>query len=260
MRQLRWILVVGAAAVVLVVGVVELRGRGLPDPIGYPEYDIGARVEVYESNPSRDLHVHILQPDTPGPVGAVLFFHGARGAPGQFEGQAIAVRDAGMVAILVEYTTFAEGASSADTVVQGRRVVQWVRSHASALGVDPHRIAVAGASAGGRIAVGTLEEGAAGSVRASADALLLFNPAIAPEYPPANLPAPPTVVFHGEADRQVPVETARRFCTSIGDRCRIETYSGGGHGFFNTDPEYSATLDSSLAFLLDLGWHETGRT
>jgi len=178
--------------------------------------------------------------------------------PRQFEAQALAVRDAGRTAILAEYTTFAEGAGTADTVEQGRSILKWVRSHASQLNIDPHRIAVAGASAGSRIAGSTMEPGADGEARTSADALIPFNPAVGPVYPNSALPPPPTIVFHGEDDRQVPVATARSFCTSIEGVCEIATYPGGGHGFFNTEPEYSATSTLTIDFLQRLDWDRTG--
>jgi dipeptidyl aminopeptidase/acylaminoacyl peptidase len=71
---------------------------------------------------------------------------------------------------------------------------------------------------------------------------------------------PPTLVFHGTADKTVPFAHAEQFSqamTEAGNTCQLEAFEGRGHGFFNGsffrakngDDAFNQTMKHSLEFL-----------
>jgi dipeptidyl aminopeptidase/acylaminoacyl peptidase len=114
------------------------------------------------------------------------------------------------------------------------------------------------------------------------DALILFNPVadngpgqwghqrVGDRYkkfsPAHNIDAkaPPTIIFLGEADKLIPVQTIRDFADAMkkhGVRCEAKFYPGAGHGFFNKrageDRHFKETLAAADDFLVSLGWLAT---
>ncbi len=74
---------------------------------------------------------------------------------------------------------------------------------------------------------------------------------------------PPTIIFHGEADRSVPYRTAELFTEAMleaGNSCELVGYPGEQHGFFNPrendDRAYRDTTRRMDEFLVSLGWLE----
>jgi acetyl esterase/lipase len=74
---------------------------------------------------------------------------------------------------------------------------------------------------------------------------------------------PPTILFHGTADRTVPFVTAERYAeraTDAGNRCELVSYPRASHGFFNYgrggEPGefYPATLSRMHTFFQSLGY------
>ena len=137
------------------------------------------------------LQLHVFTPPGYSPTdarpAAVFFFGGGwlGGAPTQFFPHCEWLsQQRGMVAISCEYRTASshDGATPFDCVADGRSAMRWVRSHAAELGVDPHRIAAGGGSAGGHVAAATatctsLDDAHDDmSVDPTPNALLLFNP------------------------------------------------------------------------------------
>lgn len=243
----RW-LAIGLVCVGFIPALIigwQLTRPNLPEPVGWPDLDVGAEVVQWGSNDDRSLYLHIVGPDeTPAgaPAGAaVLFVHGARGNPGDFESQARALAAGGATGILVEYSTFSEGADTDAQGVDITTVVRYVRNNATELGVDPNRIVIVAASAGARAAIETLTVNTDAS--AMPDAFVLLNPSIAVEYPGAA-PTRPTLLLHGSDDELVPVDAALAVCESIGESCTAKVFDGGIHGFFN-EPDYrtEATAD-----------------
>lgn len=166
----------------------------------------------------------------------------------------------GMVGVSVEYRLLKPGSGVTifDCVEDGRSAVRYVRAQAAELGIDPARIVVSGASAGGHVAVATALFGGVAAtgeddgVSAKPNALVLFYPVIdtSPEgYGHAKIgerwrelsPAhnvrpglPPTLVFHGTADTTTPFKGAQLFCDEMrkaGNRVQLEVNSGGAHGY-----------------------------
>jgi acetyl esterase len=206
----------------------------------------------------------------------VFFFGGGwtSGSPEQFLPQAQHLATRGIVAIVADYRVASrDGVKAVSCVEDAKSAIRWVRANASMLGVDPNRICAAGGSAGGHIACCTAliegfdAEAEDKSVSSVPNALALFNPAVvlAPidglplddaskkkadgiearlgVEPPKLSPAhhvrkdlPPCVIFHGEADTTVRIQTVEKFTSLMkesGNRCELHRFPNAPHGFFN---------------------------
>ena len=197
---------------------------------------------------------------------AIVFFFGGgwiSGTVEQFVPQSKHLAERGMIAIVADYRVRSRhNTTPFEAMADARSAMRWVRSHAKELGIDPGRLAAAGGSSGGHIAVSTAvfdrfdDPGEDKRISAKPDALVLFNPVVdtgasapsvmnerfggrGPEASPlAHLSRglPPTLIVHGKADATVPYLSVERFCaeaTRLGSRCELVGYEGAGHGFFN---------------------------
>lgn len=264
----------------------------------YPPVIEGARTEIYKTVGDTPLCLYIFEPAGPAQKNrpAIVFFFGggwANGSPTQFEPHCRALAARGMVAITADYRVFSrQKATAADCVADGKSALRYVRSHAEKLGIDPNQIAAGGGSAGGHVALSTTlpgldQKGEDTTVSCAPNALVLFNPVlmVAPlegvefkgfsvGFGPERLGAertalspihhvkkgaPPTIIFHGEADTTVPypmAEAFTRLMKAAGNRCELVGYPGQTHGFFNaTKPDkqyYEKTLAATDAFLVSL--------
>ena len=254
---------------------------------------------IYKQVGNAELALHIFEPGANGskPRPAIVFFFGGGwvgGTPTQFFPHCTYLASRGMVAISAEYRVKnTHGVTPYECVKDGKSAVRWIRAHASGLNIDPQRIAAGGGSAGGHVAACTgvidgLDEVAEDSaVSSRPDALVLFNPVLVLASEFARLPKglqerlqgqdpraispyhhilagnPPTLILHGEADGTVPVDTARRFTEAMseaGNRCKLVSYEGEAHGFFNfgrgTGERFYETLAEADSFLTSLGYLE----
>ncbi|MCM0622773.1 alpha/beta hydrolase [Nocardioides bruguierae] len=93
-----------------------------------------------------------------GVRGAVLYLHGGAFALGDLDACdtqcAEYAREADVVVVAVDYRLAPEHPAPAG-LEDGVAALRWLHAHAEELGVDPARVAVAGASAGGALAAGT---------------------------------------------------------------------------------------------------------
>ncbi|VGO17764.1 Carboxylesterase NlhH [Pontiella desulfatans] len=237
---------------------------------------------------------------------AIVFFFGGgwnSGSPSQFEKQCTYLASRGMVAMSAEYRVKSRhGVKAVSCFSDAKSAIRWVRQNAQRLGVDPNRIAAGGGSAGGHLAgaLGTIsafdDPTEDPSISALPNALVLFNPALvlAPVegYDSGNpkklagmearmgVPShqlspyhhigsgiPPTIIFHGTADKTVPFSSAELFTRQAkkkGNPVELVPYEGQGHGFFNYkekgNPAFLDTLKKTDAFLVSHGYLQGSNT
>ncbi len=196
-----------------------------------------------------------------GALPAILFFHGGTwtgGSPTQFYPWAKHYAELGWVAVSAEYRLNGrDGTNAFDAVADARAAYFFLQQNAPELGIDPHRIVLAGGSAGGHLAaaVAMTPWSQRGAVPAPA-ALVLFNPVLNTVYgkelgldhlfedrgeqiSPMHhiIPGlPPTIILHGDKDWVVPITGSRDFCkrmVAVDNRCELIEYQGAGHDWFN---------------------------
>ena len=217
---------------------------------------------------------------------AIVFFFGGgwnNGTVKQFEPQALYFSQRGMVCILVDYRVKEKQKTTPfESLKDAKSAIRYIREHANELHIDPSKIIAAGGSAGGHLAAATAiindynESTDNTAISCIPDALVLFNPVfdngpggygyerIGEAYknfsPLHNIKsgAPPTIVFLGDKDHLVPVETAKYYKTimeKVKSRCDLFVYEGQGHGFFNyKNLEYfKKTVSETDTFLQSIG-------
>lgn len=221
---------------------------------------------------------------------AMVFFFGGgwnSGTVKQFEPQAIYFSQRGMTCILVDYRVKEKHKTTPfESLKDAKSAIRYIRSHANDLEIDPSKIVAVGGSAGGHLAAATAlitdynESTDNTSVSCIPDALVLFNPVfdngpggygyerIGDTYkqfsPLHNIVsgAPPTIVFLGEKDHLVPVETAKYYkmvMEKVKSRCDLFLYEGQEHGFFNYKnlKYYKKTVFETDTFLQSIGFLST---
>lgn len=213
---------------------------------------------------------------------AILFFFGGGWVGGtidQFEPHSRYFAERGIVAFTADYRVKSRHETTPfESVSDGKSAVQWLQEHADELGIDPERIVVAGGSAGGHVAASTaILRDQPPSLHRMPAALVLFNPVV--DTTPAGFGSttigerymelscthhitaqlPPTLLFHGTADKTVPFANAEAFRDRMlqhGNRCELVAYEGEGHGFFNFARHreiYEQTVHTASQFLQSLG-------
>lgn len=229
---------------------------------------------------------------------AIVFFFGggwSSGNPGQFEQQCKHLAARGMVAVTVEYRVASRHpVHIEDCIEDAKSAMRWVRGNSAKLGVDPDRIASSGGSAGGHLAacVAVMDGFDARTddlkVSAKPNAMVLFNPAMAlsadermsrkylerisqgerrtkvaiSKISPltyASSKQPPCLMFFGTADDLLEgAALYQKDSEKAGNSCKLITYEGQGHGFFNYGAcggkHYDLTLAEMDRFLVHLGW------
>lgn len=241
-----------------------------------------------------ELALHIFFPDgwtADDERAAVLYFHGGgwgNGSPDQFEPFARDAAAHGMVAATVEYRLVdLPGINGHDCIADACSAVEWAREHAEELGIDPHRIAAGGGSAGGQLALSCIFEkaNAPDSPPYRPDALVLMNPVLQLDNsrfagrfggkasavrasPLQNVPhnPPPMVMFLGTEDDLIPVTLAERFGEIVrerGGRFDLHLFPERTHGFFNRDrggEPFGEVREKTRSFLQSIGFIESEET
>jgi acetyl esterase/lipase/lysophospholipase L1-like esterase len=268
----------------------------------YPPQFADARAEVYKAIDDVELKLWIFEPpgDASQQRPAIVFFFGGgwkAGTPAQFEQHCRYLASRGMVAITADYRVRERHQTLADrSVADAKSAIRWVRRNATRLRIDPNRIAAGGGSAGGHLAActgvvpGFDEDPQDETISSVPNAMVLFNPAVLlTPYEDVTLDQeklddiatrtgvpvkeispihhvqrgqPPTIIFHGTADTDVPFETVKKFAelmAAAGNRCELKRYDAS-HGFFNfgrggTPGEaYLRTVYQMDRFLASLGF------
>lgn len=262
-----------------------------------PPVSANATQVVYKVRGGERLTMDIYRPPAdrfPGARPCVVLFHGGAfrvGNPNDFRPFSQGLARAGVIGISVEYTLLQRGERRVprEAIEDARSAMRFVVKRANELGCDSTRIAAGGGSAGGYLALitalGTTFDDPADdlSVSPKPKALLLMNPGVdirgrraralgedmVERFSPTRMvdaSLPPTIIFHGTADANVPyenVETFRSRALSAGARdVTLVPFPGRGHGFFN-DPrnpqDGEAVVAQSVQFLSRLGWITPGR-
>lgn len=280
-----------AASKAMVAGVGSDRQTIAIDFIGAPEAPLRSELAVraaqlsptrrlvYKATPTKQLHLHVYEPDghqatDRRPV--FLAIHGGGWTGGSAQGFApfpAHFAEQGMLGISLEYRLHSRktGVSVFDCVKDARSAVRWVRSHATQLGADPDRIVVMGGSAGGHLSASTAlfpsinDSGDDTKVSARPDAMILMYPVIdtsAAGYgqpkigdrwkelsPVHNVKSglPPALIFHGTGDDVTPFPAASEFHEKSGELGNISeliVQPAGRHGYIIFDP---VELDRALA-------------
>lgn len=251
-----------------------------------------ARQIVYKKIGDRELHLDIFEPKELKPDDKRACFvsiHGGgwtSGTPRSMYRFVEHCTELGMVGIGVQYRLYKAGTevSVFECVKDARSAVRYVRAHAAELRIDPQKIAVNGASAGGHLAAAAAmfnfdETGEDVTVSCVPNALMLFSPVIDTSkegYGNAKLgerweelsPAhkvrpdmPPTILFHGTGDATTPFTGAQLFHDAMlraGNRSELVKVEGAIHTYmFKDDALYQDTLHRMDAFFASLGLVKT---
>ena len=256
----------------------------------------GSEPFVFRTAGTNELRLHVVKPagwsKKDRRACMVCFFGGGwnNGNPEKSIGWAKWAAGLGLVGISPDYRTRDRlGGTPEDCVSDGRAAVRWVQEHADELGVDPAKIIVEGASAGGHVAAWTAisspgpgKDDPAPEIQPAA--LVLVNPvtdtkdggyggtkrfggdaarALAcsvPDQMPVKMP--PTIVFHATADTTVPYANTVAFrdkLVSNGICCELVTFEGLGHSYYSSKfgeegkAAYNKTCEDAAAFLASLG-------
>lgn len=242
------------------------------------------KIVTYKKIGDRELTLHFFLPEgfeKSRKVPAFVAIHGGgwmSGTPRRFYPYAHALVEKGYVGISVEYRLASQkGVTVFDCVKDGRAAIRYIRAHAAKLGIDPRRIAVCGGSAGAHVAAGTAlfdgidHEGENLDIPCRPDALILYFPVIDTSekgygfrkigekwktispVDQVKRGAPPTLVFHGDADKTTPYAGSVLFTERMvkaGNVCELVTQPGGGHGHLNQNMElFDAAIANTAEFL-----------
>jgi acetyl esterase len=133
-------------------------------PVDTPSPDIRYVYKVVD-NPKIELEIHAFFPPNSAASSkkpAIVFFHGGswdHGGPSMHYHQAKTLADRGFMAFSAKYRLINRktkgGNSPRECVKDAKSAIRWVRENAQKFGIDPQKIAAAGASAGGHLAAAT---------------------------------------------------------------------------------------------------------
>lgn len=244
---------------------------------------------VYKTTTETELKLNVYVPSDwkkEDKRAVIVFFFGGgwvSGTTDQFRSQSEYLASKGMVAITADYRVLSRHETSPiQSVEDGKSAIAWVRNHADELGIDPARVVASGGSAGGHVAASTavipgfIDETMEDTSRPNL--LVLFNPVLDTseqgfrnkalkmiagrelEISPLHHVTPglpDTLIFHGTADTIVPISQAEQFCQwmiEASNECKVVSFEGANHGFFNSGSSYDEVLKQVEQFLRDKGY------
>ena len=233
-------------------------------PLMLPE----AEPSVFKKVGDVELRLHVVKPKdwkaSDRRASLVTFFGGgwSSGTPARSITYAKWAAKYGLVGVAPDYRTRKRfDAKPEDCVADGRAAVRWVQDHAVELGIDPAKIVVQGSSAGGHVAAWTAipdtvtpntasdlvpnpapmglillwpvtdtgTNGYGGPKRFNNDEARANNLSVTGRMPAKT---PPTLVFHGTADKTVKVENSKAFTDKMkanGNLCELIVFPDAPH-------------------------------
>ena len=278
---------------------------------------MGHETIVYKRVAGHDLTVDVFAPPAAGATAArpdasgatpalaeasarpaIGFFHGGgwvHGSPSEFHGACERYARSGYVTLSFGYrlsitadgTTPHPDITPVESVKDARSALRWIRANAASLGVDADRIAAAGQSAGGQLALCTAladdvnEETDDLSVSPTPAAIVLYASCVNTVIPwvdwhlgdrrgeiwsisPYHLARPgmpPVIHFHGDSDCVVLPYQVRHFAgrmAELGNSYDVVWYEGRGHYLAPELKTYATYFDEEVLERTDRFLGETG--
>ena len=228
----------------------------------------GAESSVFKKVGDVELRLHVVKPKdwkaSDRRACLVTFFGGGwtSGTPARSITYAKWAAKNGLVGVAPDYRTRNRfNTQPEDCVADGRAAVRWIQDHAAELGVDPAKIVVQGSSAGGHVAAWTAipdpvtpetasdlvpnpapmglillwpvtdtgTNGYGGPKRFGNDEARANNLSVTGRMP-AKMP--PTLAFHGTADKTVKFENSQAFTDKMkanGNLCELIVFPDAPH-------------------------------
>jgi acetyl esterase/lipase len=245
---------------------------------------------VYGKGGDTDLHLDIYKPTgSANKRMAIVHYHGGGFTGGSKDNLAARLQTMsahGYVNIAAQYRLAANGAARWPSQMEDVKAsIRWTRANASRLGIDPARIAVAGYSAGGHLALFAAAtanhaefEGKGGNagVPTNVAACLAYYAVTGGAWegfrrsfpmpegsseeawrmatPGTYIKSfPPTVLFHGLADVTVPPESSADFLKLLREAnipSELHTFAGVPHEF-DQHPEFAEACAALTDFFLE---------
>ncbi len=250
-----------------------------------------SKTQVYKTVRDVDLKLHIFNPKehkNSDSKTAIVMFHGGgwqRGHASAYYPHCAYFASRGMVAITVEYSliTDKEKHLPRDCVLDAKSAMRYVRSHAKELGINPKKIAVAGSSAGGQLALicnsetGINDPNDDLSISCKPQAVILHAPVLntGPEgfshrwvrkywkefCPHHNITkeSAPTLILLGDKDTVTPIPIAKAFKKKMDENnvsCELEIFVDGEHRFHipKMEENYKKCMVLADTFLVKHGF------
>ena len=258
----------------------------------------GAETFIFKKVGETELRLHVVKPNdwkaSDRRPCLVAFFGGGwtSGNPARSITYAKWAAKYGLVGVAPDYRTRKRfNAKPEDCVADGRAAVRWIQDHAKELGVDPGKIVVQGSSAGGHVAAWTAipdpvspelasdpvpspvpvglillwpvtdtgTNGYGGPKRFGNDEVRANNLSVTGRMPKKM---PPTLVFHGTADKTVKFENSQAFTDKMkanGNSCELIVFADAPHSPQSSKEGEKGKIvkakieEESLKFLAKLG-------
>ena len=216
----------------------------------------GTYIDVpYARRDDGPLHFDLFRhaDDAARPTAVVLRGGEGRSTIGErtsFVGQIVeTLADAGYQVVLPDYRS----TSAADAAEDVGDLFQSLRCHAGRLGVDPDRVVLLGEHTGGDVALRLTADLAARRRGRSArwPAPPRATVSLGGTYRDIPTLADPTLLVHGSADTEVPVETPRGVCATAeaAATCEVDAVDGASHRVENWWPSQWAYKARLVAWL-----------
>jgi len=232
-----------------------------------PQQSFHPEIVPYKAIGEDTLKMHVFKPvdwkaTHKRPV-IVYFFGGGwtLGTPLQFYRECIYYASKGMIAVTVDYRIkYLHGTRPEDSLEDARDAVCWLRTHADEWGIDTHRIAASGASAGGYLAAAMgVEPG--NQTKCYRPDLLILNYAAVGRIDEIGDKIPPVLFLVGSEDPLVPLSMVDAFAEKIKERngsFELHVFEKAGHPIFyyrkDMDEKFYQIRELTDTFLMKYGY------